>query len=179
MTVEEVESIRNSSPSKDSPAWRKYFNEMGKKCVLKRGYKKVPGKTDEMATALEHDNRLDSGEVIEIQATDVSRTEQLRGILGAKAGTEQKDETSSHSPADGPGQAHPQDETDTLLAAAEAIDGRLVRAVWEILLGPDPAKWGDAKKEKLRATIEKLASGKVTADAVLRKADAKLSGETK
>lgn len=51
MPAEEVEKIRKSSPSANSPAWRTWYEEMARAKVLKRIAKRVPAK-DELDLAL-------------------------------------------------------------------------------------------------------------------------------
>jgi recombinational DNA repair protein RecT len=68
MSREDVEAIRNNAKSKNSPAWRYNFDEMGRKTVCKRALKTVP-KTPRLEAAMNADNEvhgasyIDNGEV--------------------------------------------------------------------------------------------------------------------
>lgn len=55
LTKEDIEKIRNVSKSKDSPAWRNWWDEMARKCVLKRTLKDAPLSTEKLVKALEID----------------------------------------------------------------------------------------------------------------------------
>jgi len=46
MSKDEVDQIRATSKSKNSPAWGNFYNQMAKKCVLKRLCKRLPVDTD-------------------------------------------------------------------------------------------------------------------------------------
>lgn len=64
MPSEEIEKIRKSSPSANSPAWRTWYEEMARAKVLKRIAKRVPAK-DELDLALslsDGDDKLIEGE---------------------------------------------------------------------------------------------------------------------
>lgn len=56
----EIERIRNSSPSKNSPAWANWFQEMAMAKALKSCLKLAP-KTREMASAISADDLHDAG----------------------------------------------------------------------------------------------------------------------
>lgn len=58
---EEVEKIRSVSKAKNGPGWTKWWGEMAKKSVVKRGLKMIP-LTSEVAAAIEIDNRFETGE---------------------------------------------------------------------------------------------------------------------
>lgn len=55
LPVSDLEKIRNSSKSKDSPAWRNWLEEMYRKCALKRTLKDAPLSTEKFVRALETD----------------------------------------------------------------------------------------------------------------------------
>jgi recombination protein RecT len=59
MTKKDVEQIRASARSKDSPAWTGFWGEMAKKCCLKRMLKDQP-LSIELATALAYDNAVNA-----------------------------------------------------------------------------------------------------------------------
>lgn len=56
MTVEEVEAIRNESPGKNSDPWKKHYNEMGKKTVVRRLSKMLPIESDLVDAIQAEDN---------------------------------------------------------------------------------------------------------------------------
>lgn len=62
MSRSEVEQVRNSSRSPGSPMWAKYFNEAGRKTVVRRLCKYLP-MTEELATAIDRDDRQFKPEV--------------------------------------------------------------------------------------------------------------------
>lgn len=51
----DIEKIRESSKSKDSPAWRNWWDEMARKCALKRTLKDAPLSTEKFVGAMEQD----------------------------------------------------------------------------------------------------------------------------
>jgi recombinational DNA repair protein RecT len=51
----DIEKIRNSAKSKDSPAWRNWWEEMARKCALKRTLKDAPLSTEKYVKAMEHE----------------------------------------------------------------------------------------------------------------------------
>lgn len=59
LNTNEVERIRNSSPSKNSPAWKNWYMEMAMGKALKRALKFAP-KTREMARAITLDDEHDA-----------------------------------------------------------------------------------------------------------------------
>jgi recombination protein RecT len=66
MSKEEVDAIRARSKSSDVGPWKTDYIEMGKKTVTKRASKYwplSPEKAEAFARAVEHDNRLESGEI--------------------------------------------------------------------------------------------------------------------
>lgn len=70
MTVAEIERIRQRAKSKDSPAWRNDWDEMGKKTVFRRLSKWLPLSGEKWTAVLEADNAdygfddvIDIGEV--------------------------------------------------------------------------------------------------------------------
>jgi recombination protein RecT len=56
MTADQVESIRKGSRSANSPAWKNHWDEMARKCPIKRMLKKQERST-ELAAAIAHDDR--------------------------------------------------------------------------------------------------------------------------
>lgn len=102
MSKAEVEAIRARSQAKDEGPWQTDFEEMAKKTVTKRASKYwplSPEKAAQFAAAVEHDNRLESGQIGGIDlgrdteesiASDVrektaQRAEDLREKLAPKA----------------------------------------------------------------------------------------------
>lgn len=66
MSRDEVDAIRARAKSKDSGPWVTDYVEMGKKTVTKRASKYwplSPEKAEAFARAVEHDNRIESGEI--------------------------------------------------------------------------------------------------------------------
>lgn len=57
MTKQEVEKVRNSSRSKDSPTWKNWYDEMAKKTVLRRQAKILPSSTD-LESIFKYDDEL-------------------------------------------------------------------------------------------------------------------------
>lgn len=57
MSRAEVDKIRSKSPSKDSPSWKDYYEEMGKKTCLKRLCKTLPMSLDDQRI-LDSDERV-------------------------------------------------------------------------------------------------------------------------
>lgn len=57
MTKDEIDRVRNASPSKNSPAWRNHLDEMAKKTVLKRLSKNVPI-GQKLSRAVAHDGQV-------------------------------------------------------------------------------------------------------------------------
>ena len=62
ISVREIEEIRNSSPSGNSPAWRGHWGEMAKKVAIKRLLKRC-GLSAEVSNAVAMDNAADAGQV--------------------------------------------------------------------------------------------------------------------
>lgn len=66
MSKTEVEAIRARSQAKDEGPWQTDFEEMAKKTVTKRASKYwplSPEKAAQFAAAVEHDNRIESGQI--------------------------------------------------------------------------------------------------------------------
>lgn len=61
MRLDEVEKIRASSKAKNSGPWVQWFDEMGKKSVLKRLFKSLPYSSD-VARAVDIDTAVETGE---------------------------------------------------------------------------------------------------------------------
>lgn len=72
--------IRNSSKSKDSPAWRNWLEEMYRKCALKRTLKDAPLSTEKFVKAMEIDSE-------DYELTDVlqAQTQNAPGVTKTKA----------------------------------------------------------------------------------------------
>jgi recombination protein RecT len=62
MTKDEVDAIRARSKASGKGPWVTDYEEMGKKTVVKRGMKYLP-LSPQLAAAIEHDNRIESGEI--------------------------------------------------------------------------------------------------------------------
>ena len=56
----DVDKIRSIAPSANSPAWREWYGEMGKKCVIKR-LLKTEELSPELSTAVALDDMADAG----------------------------------------------------------------------------------------------------------------------
>lgn len=84
----EIEKIRNTAKSKDSPAWRNWWDEMARKCALKRTLKDAPLSTEKLVAAIEHDNAdHDLADVLAAQTTPQGRgTAALRQRLEGNQG---------------------------------------------------------------------------------------------
>lgn len=61
----EIDAVRASAPSKNSPAWGNWFGEMAKKTVIKRLCKTMPH-TPLLAAAIAADDNADSGAAIDV-----------------------------------------------------------------------------------------------------------------
>jgi recombination protein RecT len=69
LTTSDIEKIRSKAKSKDSPAWRDWWDEMARKCALKRTLKDAPLSTEKFVKALEADDDLDLSDVISVEPT--------------------------------------------------------------------------------------------------------------
>ena len=76
MSMDEIAATRKQSKAADSPAWRNFFVEMGKKCVLKRGLKRFPLKPDHRDWM----TRLDEQDYV----TTIDADYEVSGVEGAK-----------------------------------------------------------------------------------------------
>jgi hypothetical protein len=56
LTKGDIEKIRNSSKSANSPAWRNWWGEMARKCALKRTLKDAPLSTEKFVKAMEFES---------------------------------------------------------------------------------------------------------------------------
>jgi len=68
MTRDEVEAVRKSYADDSSPAWKKSYDEMGKKTTLKRlakSMRRIGPAHERVARAIEADNRVEAGEQFE------------------------------------------------------------------------------------------------------------------
>jgi recombination protein RecT len=66
MTKEEIDRIRDASPSKNSPAWRNHYGEMAKKTVFRRLCKMLPLST-EAQTSLALEDAAEAGKAPRIE----------------------------------------------------------------------------------------------------------------
>lgn len=57
MTAEDIDKVRAASKSSNSPAWRNWYGEMGKKAAVNRGSKSVP-MSDAVRQVIDRDNDL-------------------------------------------------------------------------------------------------------------------------
>lgn len=57
MSRQQVDAIRQVSKSSNGPAWSKFYEEMGKKCVVRRGVKSVP-LSDRVETVIRRDDSM-------------------------------------------------------------------------------------------------------------------------
>lgn len=92
MTKQQVDAIRDRSKSKDDGPWKTDYEEMGKKTVTKRASKYwplSPEKAEQFARAVEHDNRIESGE---IGGLDVATDSESSVAAGVQAQTADKQE---------------------------------------------------------------------------------------
>ncbi len=66
LTKGEVDRIRERSPGKNSPAWVNDYDRMGEKSAIKRALRTAPmsqDKSERLGRALDHEARMDRGEV--------------------------------------------------------------------------------------------------------------------
>lgn len=61
MTAKAINGIRERSPSKNSPAWLSYEDQMWQKVVCKRALRKVPTSSEDLRTAIALDDMADTG----------------------------------------------------------------------------------------------------------------------
>lgn len=74
LPASDIEKIRASSKSKDSPAWKNWPDEMWRKCALKRTLKDAPLSTEKYVAAMEHDNEdVQFEDVLEVSRQDRGR----------------------------------------------------------------------------------------------------------
>jgi recombination protein RecT len=78
----DIEKIRAASKSKDSPAWRNWWDEMARKCALKRTLKDAPLSTERFVAAMEHDESdFNFADVLEAQTRPQRGTTALAAKL--------------------------------------------------------------------------------------------------
>lgn len=66
MLNEDVQRIRNESASRNSDAWKKHPEQMGRKIILKRVCNYIPASSNSrLSTAIHVDNRVEAGEEVE------------------------------------------------------------------------------------------------------------------
>lgn len=63
MTLDELEAIREKSKAKDAGPWKDHPGEMYRKTASKRGLKYIPNLDERVIAAIEHDNRIESGDL--------------------------------------------------------------------------------------------------------------------
>jgi recombination protein RecT len=66
MTVDQVEAVREGSPSRNSPAWQNNWGEMARKTVLRRLLKKAPLSTEAAAAIAVDEAREERGDVFQL-----------------------------------------------------------------------------------------------------------------
>lgn len=68
MSVADVNRVRDASPNGNNDVWRQHPVEMGKKTAIRKTLKTAPMSVDksELARALDHENKSDRGENIDI-----------------------------------------------------------------------------------------------------------------
>jgi recombination protein RecT len=74
MPTDDIERIRQNSRSKDSPAWRDHWDEMARKCAIKRTLKDAPLSAEKFSRAMDIDAEDVDG-VDVLSATSVSGNE--------------------------------------------------------------------------------------------------------
>ena len=120
MPLEEIEKIRKSGPSANSPAWKSWFDEMARAKVLKRIAKRVPAKDElDLATLLQDaDDRTIEGHAEAIDPTF--------GVVegGRSEGASQSDEKPSNSQGQIEQGADPKADTVKETAKAKAENKR-------------------------------------------------------
>lgn len=73
----EIEKIRNASKSKSSPAWANWWDEMARKCALKRTLKDAPLSTEKFVSAIEQD--ADDGMDLDVLHAATNDAQQRQG----------------------------------------------------------------------------------------------------
>ncbi len=59
MTFDEIDTIRLCSKAPESPAWKKFYDEMAKKTVCRNGIKMIPLSTENLTTAASLDEKVE------------------------------------------------------------------------------------------------------------------------
>lgn len=71
MSLEDFEKVRQASKAPDSPAWKKWLNEMYRKAVLRRGSKYVPINNDKIRALIERqDDMFDFRQPAQVERVD-------------------------------------------------------------------------------------------------------------
>jgi len=71
MSLEDFEKVRQASKAPDSPAWKKWTNEMYRKAVLRRGSKYVPINNDKIRALIERqDDMFDFRQPAQVERID-------------------------------------------------------------------------------------------------------------
>lgn len=117
MSKKEVDEIRARSKAKDEGPWVTDYIEMGKKTVTKRGSKYwplSPEKAAAFAAAVEHDNRIDSGEIGGIDIGRDTEESVSAGVAASTAGKmeELKQRMNGGAKQDAADSAPPAEETE-------------------------------------------------------------------
>jgi recombination protein RecT len=89
LVKDDIEKIRNSSKSKDSPAWRNWWDEMARKCVIKRTLKDAPLSTEKLAKAMEIEHEADLLDVLDVEPTGHGQPAPRQQALADKLKTRQ------------------------------------------------------------------------------------------
>jgi phage RecT family recombinase len=71
MSLEDFETVRQASKAPDSPAWKKWWKEMCRKAVLRRGSKYVPINNDKIRALIERqDDMFDFRQPVQVERVD-------------------------------------------------------------------------------------------------------------
>jgi recombination protein RecT len=87
ITKADIEKIRSKSKSGNSPAWRDWWDEMARKCALKRTLKDAPLSTEKYAQAMEHEETdMNLTDVLEVSpiGQELSAGKKAFGFAGKK-----------------------------------------------------------------------------------------------
>jgi phage RecT family recombinase len=90
LTVADIEKIRSKSKSKDSPAWRDWWDEMARAKTLKRTLKDAPLSTEKLTKALEYDNA--DTDLADVVIAETHRNGGAAGLVDQLKGRDPKTE---------------------------------------------------------------------------------------
>ena len=93
VTIAEIEAIRAKSMSGGSPAWRDHYDEMGRKCAIKRTLKDAPLSTEKFTRAMELDDDVRFDDVQEVETQPRGRARGLSERLTVKSTEAAAEET--------------------------------------------------------------------------------------